>query len=201
MTKEFLVHIVAVDENNGIGFKDNLLFPIKNDLKNFRKLTMGCTVIAGTKTVKTLPVLKGRTLVQLTRNPQNHTVQNDKVSAVISNVKGYLKGSTNNVHKPVFIIGGGEVYKETLKDVSVIVLTRIHAKAENCDTFYPDFLTERPPVYCSESTRHVDEATGLQYSIHIYGYDREHLKQFLQHKAKAEYNEREAAKKALASPT
>jgi dihydrofolate reductase len=85
---------------------------------------------------------------------------------------------------PIFIIGGGEVYKETLKDVSVIMLTRIHAKAEKVDTWYPDFLSERRPKYCTESSRHTDEKTGLEYSFHIYGYDKEDLKNFLRHKAK-----------------
>lgn len=188
MTKEYLVHIVAVDENNGIGFKDQLLFRIKEDLQNFKKLTMGCAVIAGSKTINTMPNLVGRSMYRFTRNADKPLT--GKLVNNITNIKGWLDGNKSSVKRPVFIIGGGEVYKETLNDVSVIVLTRIHGTAENCDTWYPDFLTDRKPLYCTESSRHVDPISGLEYSFHIYGYDREDLKHFLQHKAKADRNER-----------
>ena len=55
MSKKYLVHIVAVDENNGIGYKDGLLFRIKKDLQQFKRLTMGHVCIAGSKTYDHLP--------------------------------------------------------------------------------------------------------------------------------------------------
>lgn len=189
MSSKYLVHIVAVDENNGIGFEGNLLFPIKEDLKHFKRLTMGHDCIAGSKTLDGLPPLRNRTLIRMTRDPMKYLSSADHV---ICKGEDWLKQKGKG--KRAFIIGGGEVYKETLKDVSVIMLTRIHAKAEKCDTYYPDFLSERKPLYCAESTRHIDEATGLEYSFHIYGYDKKHLVDFISYKQKVEQYERQAPK-------
>lgn len=199
MSKKYFVHIVAVDENNGIGFEDKLLFRIKKDMEQFKRLTLNCDVIAGSKTVKTLPPLKGRTLIQLTRKPLENV--NNCLASINSICDLTFGFPTRNVEpKPIFIIGGGEVYKETLKDISVIVLTRIHAKAEKVDTWYPDFLTVRKPTYCTESIRHKDPVTGLEYSFAIYGYNRGHLKHFLNFKHKREKDEKyKAAKNTLES--
>lgn len=199
MANDYLVHIVAVDENNGIGYKDKLLFRIKDDLKNFRKLTLHGIVIAGTKTINTLPVLKERTVVQLTRTPDKYR-PNEKVSEVISNIKGYLRGKHDKTIKPNFIIGGGEIYKETLQDVSIIVLTRIHAKAQKCDTYYPDVLTERIPTWTTSSKVMYDEETGIAFSFHIYAYNKDHLKHFLKFKHQRDKDEKlKTAKTTLGS--
>lgn len=193
MSNKYFVHIVAVDENNGIGFEDKLLFRISEDLKQFKRLTLGNVVIAGTKTIKTLPKLVNRHVVCLTRKEIPFTI-NDKSDLTLVNDINVIKTSGwsvgGNKAEPLFIIGGGEVYKETLKDVSVIILTRIHAKAKNVDTYYPDFLTLRKPTYCTESTRQVDSKTGLEYSFLIYGYDKNHLKHFLNFKHRRDKDEK-----------
>ena len=201
MSKKYLVHIVAVDENNGIGYKDGLLFRIKKDLQQFKRLTMGHVCIAGSKTYDHLPPLKGREMVRLTRKCKEYREDYAEENRVIGSVKEYLDGKHWNESGPAYVIGGGEVYAATLQDVSVIVMTRIHATAENCDTFYPDFLTERKPLYCTESSRHVDEDSGVSYSFVIYGYDREHLRDFLTRKAKVEKDERQKAESAMARKT
>lgn len=195
MSKKYFVHIVAVDENNGIGFEDKLLYRIKKDLEQFKRLTLHSTVVAGTKTIETLPPLKGRNVVRLTRNPN---IDNNDIS-VINNIKDLIPKHVNwrtEAGGPIFIIGGGEVYKETLNDISVIVLTRIHAKAEKVDTWYPDFLSVRKPTYCTESVRHKDPVSGLEYSFAIYGYDRGHLKHFLNYKHKRDRDEKFKTTKA-----
>lgn len=204
MSKKYFVHIVAMDENNAIGFEDKLLFPISDDLKRFKRLTRGHVVIAGTKTIKTLPLLLDRTVLHLTRDvdkyphPDGHHVKKR-----IENIDEAKLGYAEPAHwaEPIFIIGGGEVYASTLDQASVIVMTRIHAKAEKADAWYPDFLELRRPPYCTESERHVDPKSGVEYSYVIYAYDREHLKHFLKYKAKRdkEHAEESKAKTVMAS--
>lgn len=192
--RKYFVHIVAVDENNAIGFENNLLFRIKKDLEQFKRLTLHTNIISGTKTLKTLPPLKNRKIYQLSRNKQTEHAHENVIEVLTDIKQEPIDDSQVAKAKPVFIIGGGEVYRETLKDVSVILLTRIHAKAEQADTYYPDILNERKPTYCTESTRHVDEETGVEYSFVIYGYDREDLKHFLRFKTERENAERQTAK-------
>lgn len=204
MSKKYFVHIVAVDENNAIGFEDKLLFPISEDLKRFKRLTRGHVVIAGTKTVNTLPLLLDRTVLHLTKNVKKFLSPDGyKIKKRIENIDEAKTGWAEPIHcaEPIFIIGGGEVYTSTLDQASVIVMTRIHAKAEQADAWYPDFLELRRPPYCTESERHTDPKTGVEYSYVIYAYDRDHLKHFLKYKAKRdkEHAEESKAKKTVDS--
>lgn len=187
MSKKYFVHIVAVDENNAIGFEDKLLFQISEDLKRFKRLTMHQAIIAGSKTLKTLPLLLDRHVLHLTKDVNKHLSPDGyRIKKRISTLDEAKGGWAEppSVREPIFIIGGGEVYNSTLNDVSIIVLTRIHAKAEQADTWYPDFLELRRPPYCTESERHTDPKTGIEFSFVTYAYDREHLKHFLTFKAK-----------------
>lgn len=200
MSNKYFVHIVAVDENNAIGFEDKLLFPLRDDLQRFKRLTRAHCVIAGTKTLSTLPMLLDRNVVHLTRTPEkfNHP-DGYRVKKIIKNINEAKLGWAEPPSKPepIFIIGGGEVYKSTLDEVSVIVMTRIHAKAEKADAWYPDILTERKPLYCTESIPMVDEKTGVKFSYVIFGYDKGHLKHFLNYKAKRDKEYAEETKAAL----
>lgn len=204
MATDYLVHIVALDENNAIGFKNKLLFKLSEDLKHFKRLTMGQKVICGRTTFNSMPKLTGREMVVLSRTFKPELDPLKPVDLIepywVNDLNELVKTETNRPFtkiRPKFIIGGGEIYKQTLDHVSVIMMTRIHSKAKKADTWYPDILNERRPPYCTESSRHTDPETGVEYSFVIYGYDRTHLKHFLQYKAERERNEREKAKAAL----
>lgn len=204
MATDYLVHIVACDENNAIGYKNKLLFKVSEDLKHFKRLTLGQKVICGRTTFESIPKLTGREMIVVSRSkrPDVDPLKPVDLSEPFwtTSLEDLLKEETTRPFtkiKPKFIIGGGEIYKQSLDKVSVIMMTRIHSKAKKADTFYPDILQERRPPYCTESSRHVDPVSGVEYSFVIYGYDREHLKHFLQYKAERERNEREKAKAAL----
>lgn len=183
--KKYFVHIVAVDENYGIGFKDKLLFNIPEDLERFRKLTYGRAVLAGTKTIKTLPKLHNRKLIQFSRSTDHHNARyaEAKVNTVASARQWYT--DMPSAMEPIYIIGGGEVYRETLNDVSVIALTRVFKSADKVDTYYFDpMVQEKRPLYASIGKRRKCPRTGLEFQYEIYGYDKEHLKHFLNTKHK-----------------
>lgn len=176
----YLVHIVAVDENNGIGFEDKLLFRISEDLKQFRRLTLNHVCIAGSKTLDTMPKLAHRTMVRLTRDLSKY--KDNKDGKVFDDVEKVKSDYVLSHYLPRYIIGGGEVYASTLNDVDVIMMTRIHAKAENVDTWYPDIFKERPPKYHTEGPTYTDEKTGVKYSFHIYGYNKQSMRNFINFK-------------------
>lgn len=130
--------IVAVDSNYGIGYRNSLLFRVKEDLQRFRELTTGHFVIMGRKTYESLPKpLPERTNVVITRNPKYNP--KDLSVIVVSDIERILSHylDTGQQEKDLWIIGGGDVYKQFLPHADEIHLTMIHKKAENIDTYFP----------------------------------------------------------------
>lgn len=139
--------IVAVDENWGIGYNGNLLASIPDDLKHFKKLTMGNIVIMGRKTWDSLPVkpLVNRHNVIISKSipetklPQIITDREDPVTflqmnSLIQNWEKIKRFSD----KEIFIIGGGEIYKQLLPYCDQVYITKIYKNFENVDTFFPN---------------------------------------------------------------
>lgn len=126
--------IVAVAENNIIGGDNNLLWHIPEDLKRFKEITSGNTIIMGRKTFESLPgVLPNRKHIIITRD-KNYSVDNPNVEVIhsLSEVINKYK----NTPETAFIIGGGEVYKQLIHSVDKIFLTKVY-KSFNGDTTFP----------------------------------------------------------------
>ena len=126
--------IVAVAENNAIGKENKLLWRLPNDLANFKKITMGNTMIMGRKTFESLPgLLPGRVHFVLTRD-KNFKVANERVR-VFNSLEELLKEL--KAENEYFVIGGGEIYKMLLPYVEKMYLTKVE-KAFEADTFFPE---------------------------------------------------------------
>ncbi|MEP7166220.1 MAG: dihydrofolate reductase [Ferruginibacter sp.] len=125
--------IVAASENNAIGKNNQLLWNLPNDLKFFKNKTWGMTVVMGRKTFeavnKTLP---GRVNIVIT-SKENWKAEN---SWVAKNLDDALKQAETTNCKEIFIIGGGEIYKQSMEIADKIYMTRVHAELEG-DTFFP----------------------------------------------------------------
>ena len=131
--------IVAVDNNWGIGFNGNLLEYIPEDLKYFKTLTTGNTVIMGRKTWESLPKkpLPNRRNVVITNNPDNYDNTNEVSFFTLSQIKVFLlKNKDKNLN--FFVIGGGAIYKELLPLCDRIYVTKIYKDHENVDTYFPN---------------------------------------------------------------
>ncbi|MFJ7982399.1 dihydrofolate reductase [Lysinibacillus xylanilyticus] len=130
--------IVAVDCNFGIGYRNELLFRVKEDLERFKELTTGHFVVMGRKTFESLPnPLPYRTNVIITRD-KNYAVKGSGV--VIENDIEQLVSHYNNTgqqDKDIWVIGGSEIYKQFAPYVDEIYLTIIHKKAHLVDTHFP----------------------------------------------------------------
>lgn len=131
--RDFKLKFVAcVDKNFGIGYKNNLLFKIAEDLKRFRELTLGNTIIFGRKTLLTFPQqkpLEGRRNIIFSRTLKNFTG-----AEVVGSVEELFdKLSTQEKN---FVIGGGEIFSELLPYAEEIYLTVADVE-KIADVFFP----------------------------------------------------------------
>lgn len=134
-----LAHIVAASENNVIGVNNDLPWNIPEDMKFFRDKTKGKALIMGRKTFESVGhPLPHRLNVVITRQTDYSSEAENVV--VVPDLESAIKYCEKVQHKygdEVFIIGGGEVFRQSLPLVDIIYLTRIHKKYEG-DVFYPE---------------------------------------------------------------
>jgi dihydrofolate reductase len=128
-----LTIIVAAGENDAIGKDNQLIWHLSDDLKRFKKLTSGHHIIMGRKTFESFPQpLPNRIHIVITRQ-QNYQVPNSVI--VVNSLEDALDAAKNDSQP--FIIGGGEIYKQSISIADKIELTRVHHSFKNADTFFP----------------------------------------------------------------
>jgi dihydrofolate reductase len=137
--KPEITAIACVSEDLGIGNEGKLLFSIPDDMKFFREKTAGGVVVMGRKTLDSFPgkkPLKGRVNIVLSRDSgfsrEDVTVYSDAVKLEKDLASG------NFGEKPIFIIGGGEIYKLFLPITDLLLLTEVK-KSVKCDSYFPEF--------------------------------------------------------------
>ena len=126
--------IVAKAKNNVIGRDNTLIWHIPDDLKRFKKLTTGHTIIMGRKTFESLGrVLPNRHHVVLCKNTKLH-INNENVEIInnISMLEKYIKDSEEN-----FVIGGATIYKQLMDKCSKMYITEINKDFEG-DVLFPE---------------------------------------------------------------
>lgn len=163
--------IVCVDENFGIGSNNNLLVHIPEDMKYFKKLTTGASVIVGSKTYESFPKkpLPNRNNIIITRKCKKQP----KVfpdGTVHSNMK-YIKAWLSNKdvieeNNGIYIIGGELIYKELLNQCERIYITKVFQSFENVDTFFPNI--DELPEWELTTTGEIKEYKNIRYQFCIY---------------------------------
>ncbi len=130
--KKEITIIAAASENNILGKNNKLIWHIPDDLKRFKKLTLGHSVIMGRKTFESMPKpLPERKNIILTRN-ENYKADGIFIAHNIPEALNYCQDD----NQP-FIIGGSEIYNLFINISNKIELTRIH-KLYNGDAFFPE---------------------------------------------------------------
>ncbi|MDR0230523.1 MAG: dihydrofolate reductase [Dysgonamonadaceae bacterium] len=126
--------IVAIGERNEIGRNNGLLCYLPADLKHFKELTSGHTIVMGRKTFESLPkgALPNRKNIVLTRS-KNLSFDNCLIYSSLSEVIDNEIDSNE-----MFIIGGGELYRQALPLANKLYLTKIHAEFDDADVFFPE---------------------------------------------------------------
>ena len=155
--------IVAISENNAIGKAGDLLCYLPDDLKHFKALTMGATVVMGKKTFFSLPrrPLPNRRNIVLTRD-MSFTYDNTEIAHSIEELQSMI--ATDEM---VFIIGGGEVYKQFMPLAEELHITHIHHTWEDADTFFPEI--DSTIWQCVNEERHeADEKHDYAFTFATY---------------------------------
>ena len=124
--------IVAVASDWAIGRQGDLLCHLPADMKHFKEMTMGHSIIMGRKTYESFPrrPLPGRQNIVITRNTR---WQDDGVTVVHNLDEAIAKAETDTC----FIIGGAQIYEQALPLIDVLHLTKIHARWADADVFFP----------------------------------------------------------------
>ncbi len=156
--------IVAVAENYAIGKKGDLLCHMPADLKHFKTITSGHTVMMGERTFLSLP---------------KHPLPNRR-NIVLTDVKGKTFDGAETVYsldemvaqvnpnEEAFVIGGGMVYRQMMERADKLYITHIHHSWPDADTFFPEI---DPKVWKQLSAeRHsADENNPYDYTFAEYG--------------------------------
>ena len=152
--------IVVVDQNWGIGCSGDLLFSLPTDMKRFRSLTLGGTVILGRKTLDSFPggrPLPKRRNIVITRN-----VDFDREGCEIAgSLQAALELAADTEDGKLWVIGGGSVYAALLNRCKRVYLTKVDAVAEGADTFFPNL--DKLPGWKVEATSEPVEENGVTY--------------------------------------
>jgi dihydrofolate reductase len=159
--------IVAVAENGVIGRGGTLPWHLSEDLRRFKQLTMDHTIIMGRRTWESIGrALPGRRTVVVTRQTGYRT-GNAEVQ-IASNLNDALKTAEAAGDDEAFIIGGAELYRESLSQASRLYLTRVCAAVEG-DTSFPELAWNNWKLIESEAH---DADKKNEYAYRFETYDR-----------------------------
>ena len=157
-----LIIIAAAAENNALGINNDLPWHLPDDFKRFKNLTTGHKIIMGRKTLESFPkALPNREHIVITRDKNYQPKFDCTVVYSIHDAVALTKEDNQ-----AFIIGGGEIYKQSLEIATHIELTRVHAKVD-ADTFFPVIDTEQWELikeeYHPKDDKHKYDFTYLTY--------------------------------------
>lgn len=154
--------IAAAAENNALGKDNDLVWHLPDDFKRFKAITSGHFIIMGRKTFESFPKpLPNRTHIIITRQKEYQVPDS---CLVVSSIEEALEICPKK--DEVFIIGGGEIYKQSIALADKIELTRVHTEVE-ADTFFPEIDSSNWKLlqeeYHPKDEKHKYDFTYLTY--------------------------------------
>ncbi|MEG2195414.1 MAG: dihydrofolate reductase [Terrisporobacter sp.] len=153
--------IVATANNNIIGADNKLLWHISEDLKRFKEITSGNTIIMGRKTFESLPgILPNRKHVVITRDTSFNV--NSEMVEIFHNLDDVISKYKDSTEE-AFIIGGGEIYNATINFAKKLYLTKIKKDFEG-DTKFPTINKYEWKIE-SNSEEKNDPKNGLKFEF------------------------------------
>ncbi len=147
--------IAAMGRNRVLGLDNELLWRIPDDLKRFKRLTLGHPVIMGRKTFESIGrPLPGRTNIVITRDKKWHC---DGVVTAHSVIEGIEEGKRADPEE-VFVIGGGQIYEQALPYTDRLYLTLIDEDKKG-DVYFPEY----EKLFTDKIGEEAGEWNGLKY--------------------------------------
>ena len=154
--------IAAVAENNALGKDNQMIWHLPDDFKRFKQLTTGHHIIMGRKTFESLPgMLPNRTHVIITRQKD----YKHEGCIVVNSLDAALEACPQD--EEVFIIGGGEIYKQAIDIADKIELTQVYGTSPDADAFFPEI--DKAKWKLVEEVYHpVDEKHKYEFSFQTF---------------------------------
>lgn len=151
--------IVAIADNNAIGRNNELLWHISEDLRFFKRTTLGSPVIMGRKTFESI----GRPLPMRVNIVVSRSYKTGEEVAVVQSLEEAFKLAEETNLERCFVLGGGQIYAQALPLVDRLVVTHVHTVIEDADTFFPPIdpevwqIAERSELFTDEETGYTFE--------------------------------------------
>jgi dihydrofolate reductase len=160
-------HLVAISNNNVIGVDNNLPWNLKGDLAHFKEYTLDKSIIMGRKTYESI----GRPLPNRNNVIISRTLKDIPGAYVYSDLESAIsfvedKNREDGIDNEIVIIGGGYLFRETIKSFNKLVLTRVDCEIEG-DIYYPDIDLTSWELVCSSSFNK-DADNNYDYKIEEY---------------------------------
>ncbi len=155
--------IAAVSENNAIGFEGKLLYWLPADLKRFKALTTGHTIIMGRKTFESLPkgALPNRRNIVLSRREQDFPGA-ERFASLAEAL------ASCSADEDIYIIGGASVYAEALSLAHRLLLTEVHDTPAEADAYFPAFSKEEWQLaFTEEHERDEKHAQSFTFTDYV----------------------------------
>lgn len=149
--------IAAVAKNRAIGYQNKLIYWLPNDLKRFKQLTTGHTIIMGSNTFRSLPkgALPNRRNVVLSRRSKDFPGCD-----VYPSLEKALQSCRPD--EDIYIIGGASVYEQAVKVADRLCLTEVDDVPQEADTFFPDYSEWRVET---KEAHPKDERHAFEYAF------------------------------------
>lgn len=154
--------IAAISSNDVIGYENRLPWYLPEDLKNFKKLTMGKPILMGRKTYQSLPgLLSGRTHIIVTRNPKFEA----KGCHIFSSIPDALRSFEK--YPEIMVIGGASFYAQMIEHSTTMYITKINQDFRG-DRYFPVFDISE---WFEKSRKDLQQLNPpfLKYSFRVYG--------------------------------
>lgn len=152
-------HWVAVDSRGGFAKNGSIPWDLPPDLDRFRLGVFDQQVLMGSKTFRDI----GRPIGVVNYVLTSQKLESDERIRPVKNLRGILELFTEPEHAELCVIGGESVYRSTMKETTVIDVTRIN-KDFKCDRFYPGVPADFALTWTSGPLEH----NGIEYSHNVY---------------------------------
>lgn len=156
-----IILIAAIGKNRELGKQGDLIWRISDDLKHFREVTKGNSIIMGRKTYESIgrPLPK-RVNIIVTRDPEYH----QDGCVVVHSLEKAIETAKNTGTEKIYVIGGGEIYKQALPFATSLDLTLIDAEELQADVFFPEFEDQFTKV--SEEDPREEDGVSYQWTLY-----------------------------------
>ena len=159
--------VVAAAEDHAIGVGNALLWKLPNDMKFFKNTTWGMPVVMGRKTFESMASkpLNGRLNIVISR--QENWTKNQEGLVLAKSVEHAIELAKSSDCKEVFVIGGGEIYRQVMPIVNRIYLTRVHTNFPQADTYFEP-IDLSAFVLIEEMPMEQDEKHAFAYTFQLW---------------------------------